>query len=80
MFFFVKSWFSSNNFDSRNARKPIKGPKDSDNSLVSKKNLSQKMACWVGAQGQVKLAKTAKNTPIMTSPSKSPKPKIKNIF
>jgi len=28
-----------------------------------KKNLSQKMACWVGAQGHVKLAKNTKTCP-----------------
>jgi len=38
-------------------RKLIKGFKDSHNSLVSKKNLIQKMARWVGSQGQVNLAK-----------------------
>jgi len=34
---------------SRYARKPIKGSKDSDDSLVSKKSLSQNLAHWIGA-------------------------------
>jgi len=35
-------WFSWHNFGFRYARKPSKGFKDSDDSLVSKKNLSEK--------------------------------------
>jgi len=55
----VNFWFLSkieclsHNFGSRYARKTIKGSKDSDDNLGSKNNLIQKMACWVGAQGQV---------------------------
>jgi len=30
------------------------GSKDADDRLVSKKSLSQKMAHWIGAQGQLK--------------------------
>jgi len=33
-------WFLWHNFGSRYARKPIKGSEDSDDNLVSKKNLS----------------------------------------
>jgi len=51
------------NFVSRYARKPIKGSKDLNHSLVSKKNFSQKTARWVGAQRQVNLAKKAKTWP-----------------
>jgi len=35
--------FLWHNFGSRYARKPIKSSKDSDDSLISKKNLSQKI-------------------------------------
>jgi len=37
------------NFGSRYARKSIKGSKDLDDSLVSKNNLSKKMAHRIGA-------------------------------
>jgi len=47
------------NFWTRNARKSIKVSKDSDYSLVSNKNLSQKLPIVVGTQGQVTLAKMA---------------------
>jgi len=36
------------NFGSRYARKPIKGSKDSDDSLVSKKTGAKKLAHWIG--------------------------------
>jgi len=39
----------------------IKGSKVADFSLVSKKNLSQKMAHWIGVHGWVKVAKRRKN-------------------
>jgi len=35
------------------------------------------MARWVGAQGQVNLAKNAKTRPLATSPTQNPKPKTK---
>jgi len=41
----------------------MKGSKDSNNSLDSKKPLVKKMAYWVVAQGQVKSAKKAKTCP-----------------
>jgi len=47
------------NFRTRNARKPIKDLKDSDYSLVTTKNLSQKFPTVIGAQGQVTWAKMA---------------------
>jgi len=53
----------SYNFDSRNARKPIKLSTDSDYSLVSKKNLSQKMARYGGAPGPGKLGQKEKTYP-----------------
>jgi len=45
--------FLWHNFSSRYARKPIKGSKDSDDSLVSKNNLSEKLAHWIGIQDRV---------------------------
>ena len=53
--------FLSHNFGYRYARKAIKGCKDADHSLVSKKILSQKTARWVGTQGKIKLAKIQKH-------------------
>ena len=38
------------------------------------------MARWVGAQGQVKSAKNAKTTPLVTSPTENPKLKTVNLF
>jgi len=52
---FTNYCFLSHNFGSRYANKPIKGSKDSDDSLDSKK-IKAKMACWVGTQGQVNSA------------------------
>jgi len=40
---FTNFWFLIHNFGSRYARKPIKGSKDSDDSLVSKTNLIEKI-------------------------------------
>jgi len=55
--------FFGQNFSTRNTRKPIKGSKNSDYSLVSNKNLSQKLALavWgpVGAKGPMTSAKNA---------------------
>jgi len=53
----------SHNFGFRCANKSIKSSKDEDHALVSKTNLSQKIAHWVGAQCLVNLAKTAKTPP-----------------
>jgi len=58
-----KTGFLSCNFGSRYASKSIKGSKDADFDLVSKTTLSQKMAHWIGAQGQVKLSKNVKTSP-----------------
>ena len=53
---------------------------DLDDHLVSKKILSQKMAHWIGAQGQSKLVKNEKNTHFVTSPQENSKHKSKKIF
>jgi len=50
-----------------------------DYSLVSNTNLSQKMACWVGAQNPVTSAKKSKHTAIMTSPTKDQNQKLSNF-
>jgi len=51
-----------------------------DYSLVSKKILISKMACWIGTWGQVYLAKKQKHAPIMMSPTENLKSKMKKIF
>jgi len=56
--------FLSHSFGFRDARKPVKDSKDSDDSLVSKNDWAKKMAGWVGAQGKVNLAKKANTCPI----------------
>jgi len=61
-FFLLKTGYLSHCCVPRYARKQIKGFKDSDDSLVSK-NLSQKMAHWVGAQDPAILAKKNENMP-----------------
>ena len=38
------------------------------------------MARWVGAQGQIKLAKNSKTPPHVTSPTEYPKHKSENVF
>jgi len=40
------------NFDSRYARKPIKGSKDSDDSLDSKRSWGKILAHWIGVEGR----------------------------
>ena len=42
----------------------VKGSKDADVRLVSKKSLKQKRAHWIGAQSQVKLVKNSKTCPL----------------
>jgi len=41
----------------------IKSSKDSDDRFDSKKNVRQKMALWVGAQGQVNSAEKTQKHP-----------------
>jgi len=57
--FFAKILLSGHNFWTRNARWQLKGSKDSFYSLVSTKNLSQKLALAVSAQALVTSAKKA---------------------
>jgi len=53
----------SHNFRSRYARKSIKGSIHPDFDLVFNKTLSSKIAHWVGAQGQAKMAKITQKQP-----------------
>jgi len=56
--------FLSHNSGSRHARRSIKGSKDGDSHLVSNTILSQKIAHWIGVQGQSYLVKNSKITPL----------------
>jgi len=49
--------FFIHNLGSRYAKKPFKCSKDADFGLVSKNNLNQNMAQWIGAQAWVKVTK-----------------------
>jgi len=72
--------YYSHNFGSRYASKPINGSKDLDDSLDSKINLSQKMACWVGPHGQVSSATRAKTCPHYDVTQRKPHTQNKKIF
>jgi len=73
--------FLWHNYDSRYARKPIKGSKDSDDSLVSKINLSQQIDSldWRLRPGKVG-QKNAKTPPFVTSSQRTPNPKRNYFF
>jgi len=58
------------NFETRNARKSIKGSKDLYYSLVSNKTLSHE----IGSLIDDVIKQIAKHTPLMTSSTKNPKP------
>jgi len=60
---FTKFRILAHSFGSRHARRSIKGSTVVDFWLVSKKNLSQKMAHWIGAQGRVKVSKKTQKYP-----------------
>ena len=75
--FLSNFWFLSHKFDPRYVRRPIKGSKDSDHSLVSKK-LEQKMT-WYGGPGN--LGQKGKNMPpLWHHPQKTPNSKRKKFF
>jgi len=74
---FCQTGFLNHNFGSRYASKSNKGSKDADPSLVSKKCWDKKMSHWIGARGQVKLAKNAKTS---CYPRKIPNLKRKKFF
>jgi len=73
------SWFLCHNFGSRYVRKPIKGSEDSDDSLVSKKNLSEKIGPLYWRPAPRKQAKKQKKTFVTYLPE-NPKPKTKKFF
>ena len=58
----------------------MKDPKGSGHVLVSIRNLSQKMASWLCAQGQANLVKMANTSPIMTSVTENSNLKTKRLF
>jgi len=67
--------FLSHNF----APDMLEPSEESDDSLVSKKTWAEKLACWLGAQGQFTSAKKVqKHAPIITSTTRNTTPKTKN--
>jgi len=71
----------THNFGSRYARNPIKGSKDSDDHLVSKETLSQKIGSLVRRPEWGEFSQQDEKTPsLVTTHTENPKPKIKNIF
>ena len=74
-------WILWRNFGSWYARKPIKGSKDSDDSLVSKKNSSEKFGSLVWRPGRRKLGQKRKWHPHCdVLAQRTPNPKRKNFF
>jgi len=74
-------WFLWHNFGSRYARKPIKGSKDSYDSLVSITDLNEKIGSLDWRLGPSKVGhKNAKTPPLVTSPQENPKPKTETVF
>jgi len=72
--------FLSHNSGSRYAREPINDSTDSDDRLVSNTFLRQKMAFWIAAQGQVKLAKDAKIGTHCDVANRNPQTQFKKFF
>ena len=74
--------FLWHSFGSRYARKPIKGSKDSDDSIVSKKNLRDKIGSLDWSAGTQKLGQKNRNdTPICdVPPQRNSNPKRKFFF
>jgi len=74
-------WFLWHNFGSRYARMPIKGSKHSNDGLVSKKNLGQKIGLFVWRLEPGKVGhKIAKTLPLVTPPQENSKQKLKKFF
>jgi len=74
-------WFLWHKFGSRHATKPIKGSKDSDDSLVLTKSLSEKIGSLNSRQEPRQVGqKNAKNTPTCDIPPENSKPKTKKFF
>ena len=63
------------------ARKPIKGSKDSDDNLVSKKTLSHKIGSLIWRPGLGKVGQKDEKTPLLVmTPTENPKPNTKKFF
>jgi len=78
---FTNFCFLGHNFGSRYATESIKGSKDSDNSLVSKTKLEPRIGSLDWGLGPDKVGqKSAKTSPLVTSPPENPKPKTKTFF
>jgi len=75
--FFHQFSFLIHNFGSRYARKPIKGSKDSDDSLISKKKHERKN--WP-LDWHLRPGKVGQPPPLVTPPQEKPKPKTENFF
>ena len=74
-------WVLWHSFGSRYARKPIKVSKDLDDSLVSKKNLNEKIRSLDCRPGPRKVRhKTQKRTNTYDVPQRTPNPKRKHFF
>jgi len=78
---FTNFCFFIHNFGYAYARKPVKGSKDVDFCLVSKKNLSQKNGSMGWGLGPGKSGqKNAKALPLVTFPPANAKPKTNICF
>jgi len=77
--FFTNFGFLAYKCRSRYARKPIRGSKDSDDNLVSKKILSQKIGSLVWRPGSGKIGQKDEKTPC-DNPHSEPKTKIFFLF
>jgi len=73
-------FFLGHNFSCRHARRSIKGSINATDCLVSNKNLIQKMAHWIGAQGPSKLVKNLKTCPLCDVTKRKPHAQIKQFF
>jgi len=70
----------SHYFGSKYARKPIKGSKDSDHNLVSKKILSQKNGSLGWGPGPGKFGQKTKTCPPYDVTHRKPKSQTKNLI
>ena len=68
------------NLGSRNARKSIKGSKDSYSSLKTKQSLSHNIDSCLGDDIINDKPKKAKHTLALTTPTENPKPKSRKLF
>jgi len=73
-------FFFNHNSVYRCARGSINGSKHADDLLVSTESLSQKVAHWIGVQGQLDWPNMHKHALIVTSPTEDLNPKSSNFF